>query len=81
MVAFGPLFDQVFADFQRKHEMQTKMKPKVDGRSKEWNFAIKSGNRSKQLEDALSQEDEVVAALDAKILNRKKEIESLQFKM
>lgn len=55
--------------------------PKVGASSKEWNLANKSDNRVKQLEDALCQEHEVVATLDAKILNQKKEIQVFQLKV
>ncbi|CAK8560350.1 unnamed protein product [Lathyrus sativus] len=81
VVAFGPLFDQIFADFQRKNEARTKMKPKEDTRSKEWSLANESNDRAEQLENALRKEDEHVAALDAKILKWKKEIEALQLKV
>lgn len=52
VVAFEPLFDQIFADFQRKHDAQTKMAPKIDARSKEWNLANESDNCAAQLENA-----------------------------
>lgn len=35
VVAFDPIFDQIIADFQRKYEVQAKMKLKEDTRSKE----------------------------------------------
>lgn len=43
------------------------MTPKVDTRSKAWNLANDSDKRAEKLEEALRQEDGVVAALDAKI--------------
>ena len=40
-VTFGPLFDQIRADFQRKYDPKTKMAAKETERSKAWNSAIK----------------------------------------
>lgn len=48
-VVFGPLFDHIFADFQRTHKAQTKVTPKVEARSKEWNLANESDNRAEKM--------------------------------
>lgn len=61
MVGFGPFFDQIFAGFQRKNDAQTNMVLKEDVGSKAWSLANDSDKCVKQLEEALRQEDGVVA--------------------
>lgn len=72
LMEFGPLFEQITLDFQRRQEAQTKLKSKEDTRSKEWSLASESNNGVEQLEDNLRKEDEDVAALNANILKWKK---------
>lgn len=81
VVSFGHIFNQVFADFQRKNDAQIKTVPKAYVKSKAWNLDNDYDKHSYQLEEALRQGDEDVAALDAKILTWKKEIEVLQKKV
>lgn len=53
------------------------MAPKANERSMAWNHANESNQCAEQLEEKLRRKNEVVAALDAKILDWKKEIEAL----
>lgn len=69
LVTFGPLFEQILIDFQRKRNVKTKMEPKAPERSTTWNLANKSDQHVKQLKESLRQEDNIVAALDTKIIN------------
>ena len=81
IVAFGPLFNHILTDFQRKQDAQTKMAPKIDERSKAWNLAPESDQHAEKMEESLHREDKVVANLDVKILNWKKKIEALYKKV
>lgn len=65
VVAFGPFFYHIFANFQRKNDAQTKMAPKEDYIPKAWNLANDSNKRVEQMEEALHQDDGDVTTLDA----------------
>ena len=81
LVTFGPLFDQIHADFQRMHNARTKMEPQDNKRSKAWNLESESDQHAKELKERLHQEESVVAALDAQIADWTKEIKALQKKV
>ncbi|KAI5397842.1 hypothetical protein KIW84_063600 [Lathyrus oleraceus] len=66
---------------KRKHDAKVTVEPKENERLKAWNLASKSDQDAEQLEEKLRRENEVVVALDAKILGWKKEIEALQKKV
>lgn len=81
LVTFGPFFDHIIVDFQRKHDAKTNMISKANERSKEWNLDTEADQHAKQLEEKLRMENEVIATLDAKIFGWKKEIKALQEKV
>lgn len=54
LATFGPIFDQIWADLQSKHDTKTKMMPKETKRSKAWNLTSESNQHKNNLKRAFT---------------------------